>query len=377
MRWNIFRRRNRSLDSIPSQPAAHQTANSVSDSSSRAVTAPPPDYPEMPPSAISHRIEHDSLRPAPARSSSGNQSREIAAPRDLGIFEFLGNSEDYDNKPRFSAIRLKCVDLFDNQRVGVVGESHYQQALALAADGAAAGDIFEEHIPAVAVMVPEPTNPYDRNAVRIDVLHGTQALTVGYLSRIVAPFYQPSLLKLKSKGQLGTCTARITGGGPGRYYGIYLHVAYPDSLFGPQPVGPEASFSRVLAESILLNADSFCTVTREEDHQDTLKRHFSRYSSIERPGEFVLDFCSASKGKYRGERVIEVRIGVDRVGELTVAMTKKHAELVDVIVARRATPLCHGHIDRDERRGYQVTLHMPSNSARRWRTPPWAEDWDD
>ena len=87
--------------------------------------------------------------------------------------------------------------------------------------------------------------------------------------------------------------------------------------------------------------------------------HARRYSNIERPSDFVLDFCLAAKGKYRGQRVIEVRIGADRVGELTMAMTTRYASLIDAVQERGAVALARGHIALDDQRGYQVILHMP------------------
>jgi hypothetical protein len=35
---------------------------------------------------------------------------------------------------------------------------------------------FDEHLSGTAVLVPEPENPHDSNAVRIDVLVGGQSL---------------------------------------------------------------------------------------------------------------------------------------------------------------------------------------------------------
>ncbi|TCK20698.1 hypothetical protein EV378_4659 [Pseudonocardia endophytica] len=292
----------------------------------------------------------------------------VVAPKPQ-LFEYSQN--DYDsNPPRLSAIDVDPVDVSDDGRLGVVGESHYQQGLKLASGGHVAGYDLDSHLPAIALMVPEPSNPFDNSAVRIDVVHGGRSVTVGYLAREVARHYQPHLLPLRQQNRVARCPARITGGGSGKYYGIYLHVAAPSRLFAAAVTGPEASFASSTQDLIRLNADWFCTVTKEEAHQDVLARCADHCSDIEQPGEFVLDFCLAAKGKYRGERVIEVRIGPDRVGELTMAMTNRYSLLLDLIHQRGAVALAHGHIEQDDRRGYQVVLHMPRDPARP-RRPEW------
>lgn len=130
--------------------------------------------------------------------------------------------------PRPLPTDAKFVPLSEDGRLAVVGESHYQAALRNAAHGRAAGAGFDEHLPVTAVLVPEPTNPYDPNAVRVDVRSDAGPAIVGYLAREVAAHYQPALLALDAN-HYGTCAARITGGGE-KYYGIYVHLAGPELM---------------------------------------------------------------------------------------------------------------------------------------------------
>ncbi len=261
--------------------------------------------------------------------------------------------------PSYSPITLTTTPLCDDGRLGVVGESFYQEALQIVAGGRSFGTSFDDHLPVTAVLVPEPENPYDANAVRVDVLAGDKSLKVGYLARENAERYQPFLLELREEGRIGTCPARVCGGGPDRFYGIYLHIASPESILAPPPIGHDAWFARILAGEIVLKPEWGCTVTREEDHQDALlpfaPRDGEDFASV-RP---TLDFCEVCRGKYRGQRAIEVRLGGVRVGELTMAMTRRYAELVDVIHARGAAATCYGYVARDPRRGLQVHLSMP------------------
>lgn len=114
----------------------------------------------------------------------------------------------------------RVVRLAPGRGVRVVGESHRQDALRDAARGrvVAPGDL-DAAIPVTARLVPEPRNPHDSNAVRVDV----DARPVGYLPRDVAPEWQPDLLRLAADGCVAECDAYIMGGGD-RYYGIHLDV---------------------------------------------------------------------------------------------------------------------------------------------------------
>ena len=117
-----------------------------------------------------------------------------------------------------------------NGRVAVVGESRYQSVLRTAAHGIPADASAAGILPATAVLVPEPDNQHDANAVRVDLAVDGQQRTVGYLSRPTARRYQPGLLALLAAGVLGSCPADIVGGGLGSKYGVVLRLGPPESL---------------------------------------------------------------------------------------------------------------------------------------------------
>jgi len=87
--------------------------------------------------------------------------------------------------------------------IEVVGESHYQAAL-LAVSGGKTPD-GPERTDHVAQLVLEPTNPYDRNAVRVEI----DGRLVGYLPKAFASRLAPTLRELAAPA---FCQARITGG---------------------------------------------------------------------------------------------------------------------------------------------------------------------
>ncbi len=90
--------------------------------------------------------------------------------------------------------------------VDVVGESHYQEALEAAAGGRTPAGPLRPLV--TALLIPEPANPYDPHAVRVDV----GGRTVGYLSRIEAQRFAPLLADLQGMRTPATCRAWLTGG---------------------------------------------------------------------------------------------------------------------------------------------------------------------
>jgi hypothetical protein len=90
----------------------------------------------------------------------------------------------------------------------VVGESNYQDALAASVD---------DHGRAViAQLVAEPSNKYDRRAIRVDV----GGRTVGYVPKDTTDVWHPVLASMK--GQPVTARAIINGGGSGYFFGIVV-----------------------------------------------------------------------------------------------------------------------------------------------------------
>jgi len=99
-------------------------------------------------------------------------------------------------------VRLKGDDDYGFE---IVGESHYQEALSTICGGPC--EDGHEH-ECVAELLPEPSNPYDANAVMVRI----QGKTVGYLSKEWAPLYLAALKALGHEGAPATCNAIINGG---------------------------------------------------------------------------------------------------------------------------------------------------------------------
>jgi hypothetical protein len=105
---------------------------------------------------------------------------------------------------------------------GVVGESHYRDAIAQVV-----GIRTSQAIKLVthAALVAEPDNPYDRNAVGVWI----EGRKVGHLARADAQAFAPVLARLTARGLTGYGRADIYGGwglaGGGQAdYGITLYI---------------------------------------------------------------------------------------------------------------------------------------------------------
>src|SRR5512132_2873061 len=82
--------------------------------------------------------------------------------------------------------------LFSGDDLEIVGEASYQNAL-WSICGGVEGDQIRHQI--VAVLVPEPHNPYDPNAIAVHI----DGHVVGYLAREVARQYGPGLRSLMAR----------------------------------------------------------------------------------------------------------------------------------------------------------------------------------
>lgn len=123
--------------------------------------------------------------------------------------------------PRSAPVKTAVASLLTgDDELEVVGESNYQPEL-WAACGGRVGDRIRHSV--VAVLVPEPQNAHDANAIAIQI----NGSTVGYFPRNTAAEYRPGLLKLmEQNGGYIALEGVVVGGGsyedgPGRL-GLWL-----------------------------------------------------------------------------------------------------------------------------------------------------------
>jgi hypothetical protein len=117
----------------------------------------------------------------------------------------------------------------DGSYVDVVGESRCQGVLEVASEGRTIdGARQPDH---VGVLLPEPSNVYDPNAVRVYLPAGR----VGYLYRGDAVQHRAVIDELALRGKVLAARACITGGwdrgdGDRGSFGVRLYMGHPESL---------------------------------------------------------------------------------------------------------------------------------------------------
>ncbi|MFP5347211.1 MAG: HIRAN domain-containing protein [Actinomycetes bacterium] len=194
----------------------------------------------------------------------------------------------------------------------MVGEFYRQDALELFVSGREVGEAgtWEEALQAEAALVPEPENPHDRNAVRVDLSTPSGWVHVGYISRDHARAYQKPLSGMVAEGLLPVAEARVCRNSRGGL-AVYLHLSDPDAcvLANRSPEGAQ-----------ILQADRPCAVTGENRHQDVLEALGQRASETGPTNVWAsLHPSTVPSGKYKGEPTLEVRVEGDRVGYLSAA----------------------------------------------------------
>ncbi|PYQ45930.1 MAG: hypothetical protein DMF77_02695 [Acidobacteria bacterium] len=98
------------------------------------------------------------------------------------------------------------IELFGNRDVAVVGTSHRQDLLRKIGGEALRRD---EHVAFTALLVPEPENPHDPNAIAV-IVEGQGP--VGYFSRRDAVRYRAMAEELIRRDAIAVCEAFLTGG---------------------------------------------------------------------------------------------------------------------------------------------------------------------
>jgi hypothetical protein len=120
----------------------------------------------------------------------------------------------------------------------VVGESFHEAALERIAGGRT--NDGARHPNHIALLLPEPTNDRDANAVRVLILPTSRSPggVVGYLSREDAVAYRPVIDRLAETGRLTMCQARLKGGWDQDVsFGVTLLIGPPWSLMAELDAG--------------------------------------------------------------------------------------------------------------------------------------------
>ena len=132
--------------------------------------------------------------------------------------------------PQQSVLAVNAVLLGEDspssdELVEVVGESFHQSAIS-SVSGRKGVEAVQ--VDCIAVLVPEPNNPHDPNAVMVQV----DAQVVGHLSRKDAILYQSVVYAAEQLGVMIACNARIAARDPSEATttnaGVFLHLPSPE-----------------------------------------------------------------------------------------------------------------------------------------------------
>ena len=125
------------------------------------------------------------------------------------------------------SVTLKVVDVEATGyfAVEVVGESNYLPALKRAKRSIKGDSSLR------VVLVREPNNKFDKNAVCVCGVIGDALETVGYLSRENAEEYGKVLRRYETKDHYVSCQAQLRGGDRERpNIGVWLDLPEPDVI---------------------------------------------------------------------------------------------------------------------------------------------------
>lgn len=224
---------------------------------------------------------------------------------------------------------LKWPTLVGGEDVAVVGESRHQEALERIAGGRTPAGPRIRLV--TASLVCEPNNPFDSNAVRVDV----DGNKVAYIPRTEAPRFGAAIRDL---GIPATCRARVTGGfetrGEKAHLGLTLDLRWP--------------LTKVTSEDPFLPRGRSVAVVGEENAQATLAAL----------GEIsVIATLVPQASKSADPPFLMVNIGIHQVGMFSPAHTARFSRMV--LAARDAgfPTTCAATISRGKAK-FEVVLSL-------------------
>lgn len=185
-----------------------------------------------------------------------------------------------------------------------------------------------------AVLVPDPRNPYDRNAIAVYV----RDQHVGYIPRDIAQVWHSTLADLAEQERVmhaqartwarteGTRVyARVTFRLPKMFEHLHAATGFPPGSLWALPRGNR------------------CQVTKEEPHQEHLRALLDRHGR---------DACYAAvmqlterEMKSGMKQIVEVAIDGRPVGELTATTSAKYVPTLEQARARGLTVVVRAQLD--------------------------------
>jgi hypothetical protein len=256
----------------------------------------------------------------------------------------------------------------DGFRFDIVGEGHYQETLERIAGGRLRGrsnpDAITytleigasgattlsrqepDHLVISCLIVPDPTNPYDSNALRVDAAgYGT----VGYFARQDAMQYRALARELVARGAVGACQGALYGGwDEGVHIGVKLSIKPPQAWDPSLPDHPNAPTLRDGAQlqrrrvpvgphpkgfTMEVSAEHYCKASIRKLND----------GRVSRGEQVVFDaLLVAQPAPDDGREVVVLVEGIGVIGKLPNATASRYAELWAALDAAAAIGACQG-----------------------------------
>lgn len=238
----------------------------------------------------------------------------VAQTRSTAAERLTSNNEPEREKATRTGYFLLGADGYPNTEVA--GEFARMDSIHKAIGRKPKKDEEIERTDLIAALVPEPTNPHDRNAVMVQI----NGQHVGYLEKEVAALYVSAIRDVWESGHVAATGARVWASARDSWdasrklkYVARVSVALSEPhLVLPMNEPPAGAYS-------ILPWGPALQVTGEEQHQDVLS------GFITSAGDgFALGTLAAFEGgtARAPKTLIEIRLDGERVGQLTPASSQ-------------------------------------------------------
>jgi hypothetical protein len=273
----------------------------------------------------------------------------------MGWLKRLLGNEERDSEALAFEVGISDLEEPDHVEVDVVGEASYQEALATIAGRRT--ESSKQHRVGVTLRR-DPANPYDPNAVQVEVM----GRVVGYVPRATAATVAPGMASaggaVEGQGVIVGGWERADSNG---HFGIRVWLAKRDAdrigLRRPDPIPdlpPPGPGEIRLSPSDELNV-SAVTVTCEEHYQPGIEA--SRPSpDWNRDWWPCLATLVLGTNPHTGATSpsVEVRLGGQVAGYLTPAMTERHVPRILRVTDGGGVASARAHVSKGTKAGASI-----------------------
>jgi hypothetical protein len=265
-----------------------------------------------------------------AQTAGGHQATNLVSP-----LSSAGAPAPADPRPASPEYRVS-LGRGEWPNVDLTGVSHYLPAIRAALSAGATSNTgsasSREADGLRVVLVPEPDNPYDSNAISVR----WAGRTLGYLSREDAARYSQPVRRITASGFAALSAARIWAWDGAQAMDARVTVALPEpELIAPLNEPPTATHT-------LVPWGSAVQVLKTDEHFSVL----FDYVPEEGVGLLLVSLHKATRTLKNGTQrsFVEVRLNDDRVGELSGTISPHYLPLLEHTESVGELAVCYAKI---------------------------------